>query len=111
TDFDRNIFPQMQKPPTLPGTGDLSKHLAQAVASTAAASPPPAKPQPQPTPAPVAPEPEPERVEFKLEQFDEIEQSPLTPTERMFIRPVNLTFERKPPVRDLPGQAGQKKSD
>lgn len=89
TDFDRRLFDEVPKPLTLPTSTNTREMMAVSAG-------PPA----------VAPAAEPE--EFKLEQFDEIEAAPLTPTERMFIRPLNLTFERKPPVPDLPARKPQK---
>jgi hypothetical protein len=87
TDFDRRIFEEIPKPVTLP-TATTTREMP-AVAAT---------PAPQPAPS------EPEIQEMKLETLEEIAASPLTPTERMFVRPVNLTFDRTPPVPGLPGQ-------
>ncbi|MBC8170991.1 MAG: hypothetical protein H7X77_04950 [Anaerolineae bacterium] len=100
TDFDRNLFPQLHKPATLPRTGELPKLATQPVAAAPTHSAPAQPPH----------QPEPEKIELKLEQLEEIEYSPLTPTERMFIRPVNLAFERKPPVPDLPNNPDRGKS-
>lgn len=100
TDFDRNLFPTLQKPATLPRTGELPKLATQGVPTVPS----------HPAPAQPPREPELEKIEFKLEQLDEIESSPLTPTERMFIRPVNLAFERKPPVPELPHNGDRGKS-
>lgn len=90
TDFDTRLFADVPKPRTMPKpTGSLEPAVAAAAPVKAA-------------PQPMIETSQPVRQELKIEDLEEVEKSRLTPTDRMFSRPVNLTFERTPPVPPLP---------
>jgi hypothetical protein len=95
TDFDTRLFAEVPKPRTMPKpTGSLDPAVVQR-AQAQASAPPQAVAQP-------AIQEQPIRQELKIEDLEEVEKSRLTPTDRMFVRPVSLTFERTPPVPPLP---------
>lgn len=98
TDFERRIFAEVPKPPTLPKrtehftiAGTPPKPLEAEVISI------PAQPiiMPEPTPTPTPP-PQP----YILDEIEE--DQPTTPTERLFVRPLAITTGRTPPVPEPP---------
>ncbi|MCU0497978.1 MAG: hypothetical protein MUF87_11565 [Anaerolineae bacterium] len=96
TDFDRRIFAEVPKPPTLP---KRSEQL------TIAGTPPkPNAPEAIPTPPqPIItqePTPTPPPQPYVLEEIED--DQPTTPTERLFVRPLAITTARTPPVPEPP---------
>lgn len=88
TDFDRPLFKDVPKPPTLPKAANQPAQITPPAADTIPLVDSAARPT--------------DDLPLDLDDLEQIEGSALTPTERMFIRPVDLQFKRKPPVPPPP---------